>query len=70
MLLYVQDRGDFASQPDMMYLCQQYLRELLTLHPPGQHSLVDTQYSAFLHALGGKGVGTYALWEHMDGLIR
>lgn len=61
-----QARGDLLSQPDVAHICQQCLRELLCVHPPGQHSLVDNQYTKFLQALGAKVVGTFTLWEHME----
>ena len=58
------------SHADVAFVCESYLGQLLSTHPPGQHELVDTQYSEFLGTLANEGVGIYCLWEHMEKLIR
>ena len=54
---------------DSMLRCITFLRRLLSLHPPGQHPLVDTQYREFVRSLGEAG-GPFATWEWINGMIR
>lgn len=49
--------------------CVTFLQRLLSLHPPGQHPLVDTQYREFVRSLGEAG-GPFATWEWINVMIR
>ena len=57
------------AQPDVESFCQLYLQQLLIVHPPGQHQVVDEEYAHFLQRLGTKGV-TFGLWEHIENLLK
>lgn len=50
-------------------LCRRYLGQLLSIHPPGQHSLVDQQYRQFIEALCQKEISS-GLWSHLKTLLR
>ena len=61
----------WLAQPELGELCEVYLRQLLSVHPPGQHGLVNTEYAHFIKALGkDKEVMAFGLWQHMESLLR
>lgn len=52
-------------------MCVFYLQQLLDMHPPGQHSLVDKEYANFLQSVAtSTGGQAFGLWEHLQGLLR
>ena len=55
--------------PTVVNISIWYLRQLLAVHPPGQHRLVDQQYYKFVKSLGAKD-GTFGLWEYIENLLR
>lgn len=57
-----------SAQPDVGDFCELYLQQLLVVHPPGQHELVDKEYEHFVKMLGVKGV-TFGLWERIENLL-
>lgn len=54
------------AQPEVGDFCELYLQQLLVVHPPGQHKLVDSEYAHFIKMLGVKG----GLWEHIENLLK
>lgn len=70
IVLFVQDPESMLSlQPGASGLCGLYLRHLLSTHPPGQHPLVDQQYSQFVATLCEKEI-TFGMWHHLKVLLR
>ena len=54
---------------DSLTRCITFFRRLLSLHPPGQHPLVDMQYSEFVRLLGQEG-SPYAIWDSVSTMLR
>lgn len=57
------------SETLMRYSC--FLQSLLSLHPPGQSTTADSQYTKFLQGLGGgRDQSVFAAWLHIKHLLR